>query len=210
MIRRRRDRPLASALVTASPSVSAPTTTVESVTDPTWDPVEIDESNFVDDVAIEQMGTKEKYWVRIPDDDRTWLVKLPQVDTRDGTIAGEDWSEWTMQHLAAMLGVPTAVVRPARFQGRCASITRTMLANDAERLVHGNELLSAVFPGYAQGLRGENPGYTPAAVRTALDGVRPPIEAPCPVPSPRTTCGAVTCSWTPGRRPATGTTRTGG
>lgn len=158
--------------------MSADATSVAAVTDLIWEPVELDESNFVDDVAIEQMGTKEKYWVHIPDDDREWLVKLPQIDTRDGTVAGEDWAEWTVQHLAAVLGLPAAIVRPATFQGRCASVSRNMLADESERLIHGNELLSATFPDYDQSLPGENPGYTPEAVRTALESVGPPLEAP--------------------------------
>jgi hypothetical protein len=143
---------------------------------PIWDPVELSFADLDVDDPEEQMGSKDKYWVRLPPDERPWLVKIARTDNFDGTVSGEDWAEWLVQHLAALLGVPTAAVRPATFVGARATVSRSMLRDDVERLIHGNELLSARFPGYDQGIKGENPGYTVQAVRESLEGVSAPAE----------------------------------
>ncbi|KQR48654.1 hypothetical protein ASF87_07275 [Microbacterium sp. Leaf161] len=141
-----------------------------------WVPLDLGESDLDADDPEEQMGSKEKNWVRIADDDRRWLVKVARVDERDGTISGEDWAEWLVQHIANSVGVPTAHVRPALFEGQRATASRSMLRNDSERLIHGNELLSARFPNYDQSIRGENPGYTLSAVQDAVVGIPGPPD----------------------------------
>lgn len=145
---------------------------------PVWDPVELGFADLDLEDPEEQMGSKDKYWVRLLDDDRRWLVKIARTDERDGTVSGEDWAEWLVQHLAALIGVPTARVRPATFDGRRATVSRSIVHDDAERLIHGNEVLSARYLGYDQGIRGENPGYTIRAVHQALAGVLAPADMP--------------------------------
>lgn len=145
---------------------------------PIWDPVEIGFADLDSDDPEEQMGSKDKYWVRLHGDDRRWLVKIARIDERDGTVSGEDWAEWLVQHLAALLGVPTASVRPAVFEGRRATVSRSILQDPTESLAHGNEILGGNFPAYDQSVKGENPGYTTRAVRESLDGVLPPGDAP--------------------------------
>ncbi|GAA1681184.1 hypothetical protein [Microbacterium lacus] len=127
--------------------------------------------------ADEPMGSKEKWWVELPMlGERPWLLKLARLDERDGTVSGEDWAEWTVHQLAEQLGVPSATIRPAMLENRRAIISRSVLRDDFEYLDHGNSVLSARFPGYDQSVQGENPGYTPFAVRHALAEVAPPAD----------------------------------
>jgi len=37
--------------------------------------------------VIEQLGSKPKFWFRMPDDEQAWLFKFKRENT------GEDWSE---------------------------------------------------------------------------------------------------------------------
>lgn len=128
----------------------------------------------------EQMGSKEKWWVRQPDDTRLWLFKLARVDKRDGTVSGEDWAEWLVHRLAALLDVPTATVIHAVNNGKRGIISRSVLHDDQEYLEHGNSVLSAHSSKYHQSIRRNNPGYTPRAVHAALSGIAPPQEASWP------------------------------
>jgi hypothetical protein len=144
---------------------------------PPWDPVTLTDADLDELNPDEQMGSKVKNWVRISGDDRRWLVKVARADERDGTIAGEDWAEWLVQHFAVLIGVPAATVRPAIFNGQRASVSRSMVAAGDE-LLHGNSLLEAAIPEYRQAVKGENPDYTPANVKIALSGVSSPEDAP--------------------------------
>ena len=49
---------------------------------PSWNPVQIEREEF--ERADEPMGTKEKFWLELPDDDRLWLFKL--ACERDGVV----------------------------------------------------------------------------------------------------------------------------
>lgn len=137
---------------------------------PSWEPVQIERDDF--ERADEPMGSKEKFWVQLPGDDRYWLFKLARE--RDGLVRGEDWAEWIVHHLATLIGVPSATVRPARWQEHRGIASRSMLSGPAEDLVHGNSVLSGHDPHYDQQSKRENSGYSPATVREALHGVRGP------------------------------------
>ncbi|WP_295839681.1 hypothetical protein [uncultured Microbacterium sp.] len=131
--------------------------------------------------ADEPMGSKEKWWVDLPMfGHRQWLLKLARLDERDGTVSGEDWAEWAVHQLAEHLGVPSATVRPATLEGRRAIVSRSVLRDRLEYLDHGNSVLSARFADYDQSVKGENAGYSPGAVRDALDGVGPPADVEWP------------------------------
>ncbi|MGN7949200.1 hypothetical protein ACTJKH_10680 [Microbacterium sp. 22215] len=158
-----------------------------------WDPLQLGESDLDEHDPEEQMGSKEKNWVRIESDDRRWLVKVARVDDRDGTVSGEDWAEWLVQHIAGSIGVPTALVRPAFFEGHRATASRSMLRDELDRLIHGNELLSARFPDYDQSIRGENPGYKLSAVRDAIDGIPGPPDLHLPLTAFDTIAGYLMC-----------------
>lgn len=137
-----------------------------------WSPVAIVRD---DEFADEPLGTKQKFWVENPDDDRLWLLKLARV-TEAGTL-GEDWAEWLVHHLGELLGVPTARVLPAMFDGRRGVLCRSVLNSlEIERLVHGNSLLAEVDEEYDPALKRENSRYTVSAVKTALAGVVAPAD----------------------------------
>lgn len=134
-----------------------------------------------EDRADEPMGSKEKWWVELPlEGERPWLLKLSRLDARDGTVSGEDWAEWCVHHLAGLLGVPTAMILPATLDNRRAIVSRSVLHDRFEYLDHGNSVLAATFADYDQGVQGENPGYTPSAVRDALKKIDPPVESSWP------------------------------
>lgn len=138
--------------------------------EPIWATVEVDSWETLDD---EPLGTKDKSWLLDPEGTR-WLFKF----CRDGggRVRGEDWAEWIVHRLAALIHVPSAEIRPAVCRGRRGLLSRSLVKNDGQlvldRLVHGNELLAAKDPGYDMETTGENLGYTVAAVRCALDGIR--------------------------------------
>ncbi len=69
---------------------------------------------------------------------------------------------------------------PARLVDRRAIVSESVLRDQLEYLDHGNSVLSAKFPDYDQSVQGENPGYTPAAVKEALSDVAPPDEIEWP------------------------------
>lgn len=143
----------------------------QRVTNP-WNPVEIVTES---EVADEPLGTKQKFWVENPDDDRPWLFKF--VRERDGEVRGEDWAEWVVHQTSGLIGVPTAEIRAAVCGGHRGVVSRSVVsAVNTERLVHGNSLLAEVDPDYEPDLMRSNPRYTIAAVKRALFGVRPPAE----------------------------------
>lgn len=73
---------------------------------------------------------------------------------------------------------PVATVRPATFEGKRAIVSRSVLRDDGEQLVHGNKLLSARFSDYGDAGRGTNPRYTPRNVAGVLRDVLPPVDSP--------------------------------
>ena len=87
----------------------------------------------------EQLGTKEKFWVKI--DSQDWLLKFG----RPGT--GEDWAEKAACELAQALGIPCARYELAHFGGRPCVVSRSFVP-DGGRLVFGNELLARFSEGY--------------------------------------------------------------
>lgn len=135
---------------------------------PAWHSVDIEK--WDSEETEEQLGTKEKYWVRDPAG-TSWLFKYARV--RDGVVRGEDWAEWLAHQLGELIGVPSAEVRPASHGDKRGVLSRSLVAADC-RLEHGNELLRRVDPEYDPELSRPNPRYTPEAVRQCLDDVLPP------------------------------------
>ena len=140
-----------------------------------WLPMDLDARDHGDD---EPMGTKDKFWIHV--EGSHWLVKLCRVV--DGETRGEDWAEWLVHRLAALIGVPTAVTEPAtvRVDGdlRRGSASLDVREDPSLRLVHGNELLAEADAAYESGQRRGNARYTPTAVRVALGGFGPPPGLP--------------------------------
>ena len=91
--------------------------------------------------SLEQLGTKEKFWLRI--DDQRHLFKMG----RPGT--GENWAEKIAAELADLLGLPHASYELAVWKGRNGVLSPRFVPDDG-RLVLGNELLAAIHTGYPQ------------------------------------------------------------
>ena len=91
----------------------------------------------------EEMGSKRKFWYRQPGEQSwRWLFKYPQTGT------GQHWAEKLAAEIAEMLGIPSADVGLAVFNGTQGSITKSFMIKDYE-LVHGNQILSAHVQEYA-------------------------------------------------------------
>ena len=88
---------------------------------------------------LEQLGTKEKCWVKRDEED--WLLKFG----RSGS--GENWAEKAAYELARALGIPCARYELAKFGDRAGVVSQTIVP-DGGRLVLGNELLARFSPDY--------------------------------------------------------------
>lgn len=99
---------------------------------------------------VEVMGSKRKFWVRLPDQRRA-LFKEPRGE------AGDDWAEKVVCELARLLGLPHAEVALARWGTRPGILSHSVLAS-GEVLVHGNEILRERVPRYPADLA-EHRGY---------------------------------------------------
>ena len=89
--------------------------------------------------SLEQLGTKEKFWLRI--DDRRYLFKMG----RPGT--GENWAEKIAAELADLLGLPHASYDLAVWKEKAGVLSPRFVPDDG-RLILGNELLAAIHTGY--------------------------------------------------------------
>ena len=112
----------------------------------------------------EQLGSKAKFWFKSPEGDADLLYKRG----RDN----EDWSEKVAAELAHLVRVPCAQVDLAECDGEDGTVSRSFLDRSrGERLVHGNELLLAVDPGYPTATRYRVREHTVEAVESALERV---------------------------------------
>ena len=94
-------------------------------------------------IAVEEMGSKEKFWYRNPDPDpdTDWLFKFPQCNT------GQHWAEKIAAEVADQLGTLHAKVELAEFQGNRGSVTESF-ASGGRELVHGNQMLERIVHEY--------------------------------------------------------------
>lgn len=133
-------------------------------------------------VSIEQMGSKPKRWLLGPTGAR-WLFKeLTSNKSRAGTtfLRGDDWSEVISSEIARALGLATATVELARW-GERQGVLSLSIAHHAS-LIHGNEVMSAVYPGYANASR-HNPMYTVDAAMRIMQAVKGPPYMPVGAPT---------------------------
>lgn len=87
----------------------------------------------------EQLGTKEKYWLRI--DNQRHLFKIG----RPGT--GENWAEKIAAELAELLGLPHACYDLAVWKKRMGVLS-PLFVPEKGRLILGNELLAGIHTDY--------------------------------------------------------------
>lgn len=100
--------------------------------------IEIESKN-----EIEQLGTKEKYWIY---DEKEKVKKLFKIG-RENT--GEDWAEVFAYQLALIIDLPVAKYELARYKDKLGTIS-TNFVLDGERLIHGNELLVRILKDYPE------------------------------------------------------------
>lgn len=93
--------------------------------------------------VIEQLGSKPKFWFRIPGDVQPWLFKF----TREKT--GEDWSEKIASELAKLLNIPAAQVELATFMDKRGCASRSFVeTKKGFELIHGSEVMAGRILGY--------------------------------------------------------------
>jgi hypothetical protein len=90
--------------------------------------------------AIEQLGTKPKFWFR-SDDGGDYLFKETRAHT------GEDWSEKVASELCGLLGLPHVEYDLAVWKGKRGVVSRTCVPVGGQ-LIHGNELLAKMVSEY--------------------------------------------------------------
>ena len=117
----------------------------------------------------EQLGTKEKFWVKIDGED--WLLKFG----RPGT--GENWAEKAVCELAHVLGIPCALYDLASIDGQQCVVSRSIVPKGAW-LVLGNELLARFSKEYDATLRYSQRRHTVSLVMSFIEklGAKPPSE----------------------------------
>jgi hypothetical protein len=132
-------------------------------------------------VGDEQLGKKRKVWLREPDTNQRWLFKWATFNIdRDGASfqKGDDWAEKVTEIVGRALGVPVALLELAHTivdgEREFGVISQSVL-REQEELRHGNELLAesgldVVHP--------ERIGYTPRAIRAAIQNAEPPRGCP--------------------------------
>ena len=93
--------------------------------------------------VIEQLGSKPKFWFRMPDDEQPWLFKF----TRENT--GEDWSEKIASEIAHLLDIPAAQVELAAFMDQRGCASRSFVeTKKGFDLFHGSEVMAGRVLGY--------------------------------------------------------------
>jgi hypothetical protein len=92
--------------------------------------------NEIDFDSVEQLGTKEKYW--LSKDDIQTLFKIG----RSGT--GENWVEVVVAELCNLINLPHAEYALANWNDKPGVISKSFVKK-GNRLVHGNEILVKVL-----------------------------------------------------------------
>lgn len=113
----------------------------------------------------EEMGSKKKFWYRLPGDQETlWLFKYPQSGT------GQHWAEKIAEEVASVLRITHAKVELAQFDGECGSVTESF-ARGGRTLYHGNQVLQIIVHGYDPERRFHQSNHTLSNIWRALDNV---------------------------------------
>ena len=115
-------------------------------------------------IAVEEMGSKEKFWYRDPETEIDRLFKFPQVNT------GQHWAEKIAAEVAAHLGILHAKVELAVFRGTPGSVTKSFAGNGRE-LVHGNQLLERIVHGYDSERTFRQSAHTLSNIWHVMEGV---------------------------------------
>lgn len=120
-------------------------------------------------ISDEALGSKTKFWFR--QGDQRWLFK----EARDGT--GEDWAEKIASEVAQLLGISTAIVELADYEGRrgCASLSFAH-REQGDVLIHGNEILAGLVLGYERDKKFRQSDHTLENITSAIRKLFPRDE----------------------------------
>ena len=110
------------------------------------------------------MGTKMKSWYHLPYFNTEWLFKQPTEGT------GEHWAEKISAEVARLLGVAHPKVEMATVEGVRGTMTESF-ASQAMELIHGNEILTGIVPGYEKAKVYGQSQHTLANILLVLDKV---------------------------------------
>ena len=124
-----------------------------------------------DVLAPEEMGSKRKGWVRVPNDSERWLFKYARFS--NGRVTGEHWAEKVAAEVAELLVIPHARVELATLDGAPGCISRRFseLAKSGAELIHGNDLLTRAVLGYDRTLRFRQSDHTVENILAAISEV---------------------------------------
>lgn len=126
--------------------------------------LEIDPTHVLES---EQLGTKDKFWLRIEESDKQiphdseWLFKFPTQGT------GQHWAEKIAYEIARRMNVLAPRVELAIFEGHRGSITENF-ATDGYELFHGNQVLSGYNSSYEQERRFHQNDHTIGQIFEAI------------------------------------------
>ena len=90
---------------------------------------------------IEQLGTKEKYWIHDIASNEKKLFKIGRENT------GENWAEMVAYKIGNHIGLKVAKYELASYNSKLGTIS-TNFVQESERLIHGNELLVKIDKSY--------------------------------------------------------------
>jgi hypothetical protein len=124
-----------------------------------------DDAEFDD---FEQLGSRSKYWYTF--NGKRHLFKMGRPDT------GENWSEKVASELCELLEIPHAAYELAVWRGLKGVLSPNFVP-EGGRLVHGNELLAKVSPGYEASRKFRQRQHTLGSVLALIKniGIVPPI-----------------------------------
>ena len=108
------------------------------------------------------MGTKVKSWYHLPYFNTEWLFKQPTEGT------GEHWAEKISAEVARILEVAHPRVELTTVEGICGTMTESFASRQLE-LIHGNEILAGLIPGYDKSKVYGQSQHTLANIWLALD-----------------------------------------
>ncbi len=126
-----------------------------------------------DVLAPEEMGSKRKGWVQVPNDSERWLFKYARIS--NGQVTGEHWAEKVAAEIAALLVIPHARVELATLEGAPGCISRRFpeLAQPGAELIHGNDLLTGAVLGYDRTKQFRQSDHTVEHILAAISNVLP-------------------------------------
>ncbi|MDM5309696.1 HipA domain-containing protein [Peribacillus frigoritolerans] len=114
----------------------------------------MDISDWKIDETVIASGTREKFWLINPDNNKRYLFKLP----KEGT--GEIWAEKVASEVGKMLKLETMDVTIAQYKGRNGLLLTNFINYGEEEFFDGGDLLKVVLeefdPNNLQGYNIEN------------------------------------------------------